>query len=246
MLSCYTTQNKMSQTLPKLQTFLAHAGIASRRKAEEMIRTGQVKVNREVAHIGQRVDPKKDEVRVNNTPVHKTELRVMYLINKPVGIVSTTQDELGRKTVIDFLRQQLPPNTKLPRLYPVGRLDQDSEGLMILTNDGELAQHMTHPSFEVEKTYHVTVIGQPTEKALDHLARGVKLREGYTAPAQVEVLETSPDQTTLALTIHEGRYHQVKRMLLRVGYDVTKLVRVQMGEYTLDDLEGRKYKVVER
>lgn len=236
----------MSQPLPKLQTFLAHAGIASRRKAEEMIRTNQVKVNGEVAHIGQRVNPGKDEVRVNNVPVRKTESRIMYLINKPVGIVSTTQDELGRKTVIDFLRQQLPPNTKLPRLYPVGRLDQDSEGLMILTNDGELAQHMTHPSFEVAKTYHVTVIGQPTEKALDHLARGVKLREGYTAPAEVEVLETSPDQTTLALTIHEGRYHQVKRMLLRVGYEVTKLIRVQMGEYALSDLEGRKYKIVER
>ncbi len=228
-------------THPKLQAFLAHAGVASRRKAEELIREGRVRVNGEVATIGQRVNESTDKVSVDGKQISQKERPVLYLINKPLGMISTTSDELGRKTVIDFLQREVGSSVKLPRLYPVGRLDQDSEGLMILTNDGALAQKMTHPSFETQKTYEVTVEGHPTEKALNHLERGVLLREGMTAPAQVEVLRSSGDTTTLAITIHEGRYHQVKRMLLRVGYEVTKLVRIQMGPYRLSDLEGKKW-----
>lgn len=225
----------------KLQTFLAHAGIASRRKAEEFIREGKVKVNGEVAHIGQRIDPEKDEVTVEGRLVKTAATTVTYLIYKPFGVLSTTADELGRKNVIDFLQSQLPAKTKLPRLYPVGRLDRDSEGLMLLTNDGMLTQELTHPSFETEKTYVVTVEGHPSDKALAHLERGVKLQEGMTAPAKVEVVEQTTNQTKLEMTIHEGRYHQVKRMFRRVGYEVVKLVRIKMGQFSLDDLEGQKY-----
>lgn len=229
---------------PKLHAFLAHAGVASRRKAEEMIQEGRVKINGHIATIGQRVNPSVDKVELDGKPISQTETIVLYLINKPVGVISTTSDELGRQTVIDFLQKEIGSKNKLPRLYPVGRLDQDSEGLMLLTNDGELAQKMSHPSFETEKTYHVTVEGHPTEKALNHLEHGVLLKEGMTSPATVEVLQSQNNTTKLAITIHEGRYHQVKRMLLRVGYEVIKLVRVQMGPYRLEDLEGKKWKQV--
>ena len=229
----------------KLQTFLAHAGIASRRKAEEFIQAGQVKVNGEVAKIGQRITPDKDKIEFNSKLIAQAETPVIYLINKPVGVISTTTDELGRQNVVQFLQAQVQKSQSekivFPRLYPVGRLDQDSEGLMILTNDGALAQKMTHPSFETVKTYRITVTGHPTEKALSHLERGVLLKEGMTAPAEVMVLDTLPESTVLEVKIHEGRYHQVKRMLLRVGYEVTKLVRTQMGEYKLTDLNGKSW-----
>lgn len=237
-----TTTNNL--TTPKLQTFLAHAGVASRRKAEELIQAGEVIVNGQVATIGQRINPDKDKISVKGKTISRAEEKVIYLVNKPVGIISTTTDELGRQTIIDFLQKEVGTQSKLPRLYPVGRLDQDSEGLMILTNDGAFAQKMTHPSFETTKTYHVTVEGSPTEKALSHLERGVLLKEGMTAPARVEVLGFGNNATTLAITIHEGRYHQVKRMLLRVGYDVTKLVRVQIGPYSLEDLQGKKWQKI--
>ncbi len=230
----------------KLQTYLAHAGIASRRKAEELIASGQIKVNNQVATIGQRIDPQTDVVMFKNTRVQLASQWTTYLVYKPAGVVSTTHDELGRRTIVEYLRTQVPPTVKLPRLYPVGRLDADSEGLMILTNNGELTQHMTHPSYEVEKTYRITVLGHPTEKALAHLARGVRLKEGMTAPAKVHELDHILTETTLEITIHEGRYHQVKRMMLRVGYEVTKLIRVQMGPYTLSDLKGNTYKEIQQ
>ncbi len=227
----------------KLQTFLAHAGVASRRKSEELILSGRVHVNGEGAKIGARVC-ENDVIEVDGKKISLVSDQQTFLMYKPVGIVSTTSDELGRKTVIDFLHDIAPETKKISRLYPVGRLDRDSEGLMILTNDGELAQRFTHPSFEVEKTYQVTVNGSPTEKALAHLARGVLLKEGMTAPAKVHVTERDVEQTVLEVTIHEGRYHQVKRMLLRVGYEVTKLVRTAMGPYSLADLHGHQYQKV--
>lgn len=225
---------------PKIHVFLAHAGIASRRKAEEFVAAGQVMVNGTVATIGQRVDPANDEIKFNGQVISSPAETVSYLIYKPVGILSTTQDELHRPTVIDFLQNQVGKQVKLPRLYPVGRLDMDSEGLMILTNDGDLANRFTHPSFEITKTYRVTINGQPTGKALAHLERGVKLQEGMTSPAQVEIVDQVGDETVIDITIHEGRYHQVKRMFLRVGYEVTKLIRLQMGPFTLEDLHGQK------
>lgn len=222
----------------KLQTYMAHAGIASRRKSETLISEDKVRVNGEHAHIGQVIDPKKDKVSVEGKMIKGMENQVLFLVYKPVGLVSTTEDEMGRKTVVDFLLNQLSAEERkdLPRLYPVGLLDKDSEGLMIITNDGALTQHITHPSFEVEKTYRITVTGHPTEKALAHLERGVLLQEGMTSPSHVDVVDQTPLSTILEITIHEGRYHQVKRMLLRVGYEVQRLIRIKMGEYTVEML----------
>ncbi len=229
----------------KLQTFLAHAGIASRRKAEELIAQGLVQVNGKIATIGLRIDPTSDKITYKGRVIKSAQPHITYLIHKPVGIVSTTQDELGRQTVIDFLKKQLGPKVKLPRLYPVGRLDLDSNGLMILTNDGNLAQRMTHPSFEEEKTYRIRVEGEPSDKAIAHLERGVLLKEGMTSPAKIEVISLEGEESILEITIHEGRYHQVKRMMLRVGYPVIQLTRVRMGKYSLDDLKGKKYQLIE-
>jgi 23S rRNA pseudouridine2605 synthase len=223
----------------KIHAFLAKAGIASRRKAEELVADGKVEVNGQTAQVGQRVVLHKDVVSLEGKKISLEEPVTTYLIYKPVGYVSSTQDELHRKTVMDFLKENLPKDTVLPRLYPVGRLDLESEGLMILTNDGEFTQRFTHPSFEVPKTYRISVDGQPTEKALRHLEKGVMLKEGLTAPAQVEVISTEPSSSVLEITIHEGRNQQVRRMLRRVGYEVTRLIRVKMGEYTVEDLEGK-------
>ncbi len=228
----------MSSPLPKIHVFLAHSGIASRRKAEELVAEGRVMVNDAPATIGQRVDPSKDKITFDGKAVTRIADPVTYLIYKPVGVLSTTQDELSRQTVVDYLQAQVR-DEKLPRLYPVGRLDLDSEGLMLLTNDGDLANKLTHPSFEIAKTYRITIEGQPTGKALAHLERGVRLQEGMTSPAQVEIVDQDGDDTILDITIHEGRYHQVKRMMLRVGYEVVKLVRVQMGPFSLADLHGQ-------
>jgi len=219
----------------KLQTYLAHAGVASRRKSEELILAKKVKVNGQLATIGQRVDPTSDQIKVNNKLIAGQQERLRYfLVYKPVGYVSTTDDDRGRPTVLQLL-------TKIQeRVYPVGRLDIDSEGLMLVTNDGELAYKMTHPKFHVPKTYQVTVKGHPTSKALNHLRRGVKLSEGYTQPAEVELTDSDDQSTTLTITIHEGFNRQVRRMLERVGYDTIKLVRIQFGSYSLDDLRGEK------
>lgn len=239
-----------SSSTVKLQAFLAHQGVASRRASEQMIADGKVSVNGAPAHLGQRINPDKDEVKIGNKRITNARLKPMlFLVNKPVGIISTSSDELGRENVVSWFTKGYRakhPQAQLPRLYPVGRLDAESEGLMILTNDGELTQRFTHPSFEVEKTYRITVNGQPTEKALAHLQRGVLLREGMTEPARVDVVSSNNNSTVLDVTIHEGRHHQVRRMLLRVGYEVTRLIRIQMGPYNLDELRGQPWLNVEQ
>jgi 23S rRNA pseudouridine2605 synthase len=229
---------------PKLHAFLAQAGVASRRKAETFIQEGRVKVNRQLATIGQRINPNTDRITVDGKAVIATQTTRTFLLNKPTGIISTTSDELGRATVISYAIQELQrqhlETGNLPRLYPVGRLDLDSDGLLLITNDGELAQRFTHPSYEVQKTYRVVVSGQPTEKALSHLQRGVKLDEGYTAPARVEFIQSDSETTTLEISIHEGRFHQVKRMCERVGYPVLHLTRIALGPFSLADLRGQR------
>lgn len=220
----------------KLQKYLAQAGISSRRKAEEAIIAGKVSVNGQPAHIGQRIDPNQDKITFEGREITQDVILRYFLVYKPVGYVSTTSDELNRTTVLSLL-----PKTS-ERLYPVGRLDLDSEGLMLLTNDGRLTQELTHPSREIPKTYKVLISGIPTTKALNHLHRGVRLKEGYTQPAEVEVLNHENNNTWLEITIHEGMHRQVRRMLERVGYDTIKLIRTKLGPFTLEMLENREVK----
>src|SRR3989344_1137582 len=220
----------------KLQQALAQAGITSRRKAEEMIANGRVEVNGKLAHIGQRVDATHDQITFDKKLITEPEQKRYFLVYKPAGLVSTTADERGRQTVLSLL-----PKTIQERLFSVGRLDKDSEGLLLLTNDGEYANTLLHPSFGVEKTYEVTVIGQVSSKALEHLRRGVKLKEGYVAPAAATILDTAEDTTTLEITLGEGKKHEICRMMRRIGYEVVKLIRTKFGPYTLEMLEESDY-----
>jgi 23S rRNA pseudouridine2605 synthase len=244
---------KSATNFPKLHAALAQAGFASRRKAEMLIVEGKVTVNDQPAHIGQRVHLDTDTVKVLGKVIPlQTATRYLLLLNKPTGIVSTTSDELGRQTVLDYLDKEvsrtnpeLAKTLKKLRLYPVGRLDLESDGLMIITNDGALTQKYTHPSFESFKTYEVVVAGKPSFRALNHLERGVRLKEGFTAPAEVNVIHSGIEQSTIEITIHEGRHQQVRRMCERVGYPVLHLTRTKMGEYSLDDLDGQTYKLVQ-
>ncbi|MDA1079169.1 MAG: pseudouridine synthase [bacterium] len=216
----------------KLQQALAQAGVASRRKAEEMILAKRIKVNGELAHIGQRVDLALDKIEFDQQLVTQPEGKRYFLVYKPAGLVSTTSDEQGRETVLSLL-----PKDVSERLFPVGRLDKDSEGLLLLTNDGEYANTLLHPSFGTQKTYEVTVTGSVSSKALEHLRRGVKLKEGYIAPDSATILDVIGSSTILEVVLSEGKKHEIRRMMRRIGYIVTKLVRTKFGPYSLETLE---------
>jgi len=212
---------------------MAGAGVASRRASEEIIRAGRVSVDGELV-----TDPARDVGEHNTVTVdgnriaeHSAEL-VVYALNKPAGVVSTASDTHGRPTVVELVHSRA-------RLYPVGRLDADTTGLILLTNDGELAYRLTHPSFEVDKTYRAVVRGAPvSERALRQLREGVPLEDGLTAPARVT--RVKPD--TLEITIHEGRKRQVKRMCEHVGHRVIELQRVRFGPLRLGELGPGKYR----
>jgi 23S rRNA pseudouridine2605 synthase len=236
MVTKMTQHSQATKSGVKIHAFLAHAGLASRREAEKLIEQGLVSVNGQRAEIGQRINPGHDKVVFRGQPVGATENFRYFLVNKPVEVVSTTSDELGRQTVLDLL----PANLKTVRLYPVGRLDHDSQGLMLITNDGNLAHRLTHPSFKINKLYYAQLELVPTDKALDHLRRGVKLKDGFTQPVEVELLPERGDRW-VSIQLHEGRNRQVRRMMERVGYEVTHLIRVTFGPFSLKDLHGKPY-----
>jgi 23S rRNA pseudouridine2605 synthase len=215
----------------RLQKVLASAGVGSRRSCEELIAAGRVLVNGERAVLGRRVHQDTDVVSVDGVVVSIREGLAYYLLNKPHGVVSTASDPYGRATVVGLV----PPT---PRVYPVGRLDADSEGLILLTNDGGLANRLTHPSFGVEKEYLVTVRGEVPPGAIRALRRGVELEDGVTAPAKVS--QVSPG--LLRITIHEGRNRQVRRMAQVVGYPVERLVRTRIGALRLGSLRPGSYR----
>ena len=202
----------------KLQKVLARAGVGSRRVCEEMIEDGRVRVDGVVAHIGQRVDPAGVAIEIDGVPVAADPALVHYLLNKPAGVVTTADDPQGRPTVIDLVPAE-------PRVFPVGRLDLDTEGLLVVTNDGALAHRLTHPSFGIEKEYLAEVEGTTSRGALRALREGVELDDGRTAPASASVVGDGQ----LRLTIHEGRNRQVRRMCEAVGHPVRRLVRTRIG-----------------
>jgi 23S rRNA pseudouridine2605 synthase len=205
----------------RLQKLLAAAGFGSRRVCEDLIAEGRVTVDGQVAVLGRRVDPVSAHVEVDGVAVSVRPGLVYYLLNKPPGVVSTADDPHGRPTVVGLVPGE-------PRVYPVGRLDLDTEGLLLLTNDGDLTHRLTHPSFGVEKEYLAHVRGHPGRNALRHLRDGVDLDDGPTAPARVSLL--APD--LVRLVIHEGRNRQVRRMCEAVGHPVTRLVRTRIGPVT--------------
>lgn len=205
----------------RLQKVLAQAGLGSRRVCEDLIERRRVRVNGEVAVLGRRVDPETDVIEIGGAQIGVKAGLVHYLVNKPAGTITTVSDTHGRPTVTEIV-----PNN--PRVYPVGRLDADSEGLLILTNDGDLTHRLTHPSFGVDKEYLVSVVGEPHRGAISRLREGVELDDGVTQPAKVAQLGAR----LLRITIHEGRNRQIRRMCEAVGFPVERLVRTRIGTLT--------------
>ena len=226
----------MSDNKIRLQKFLSEEGIASRRKAEEMIRSGLVKVNGKIANIGDSVDPKTDSVSVGGKKVKKENSLRYILLNKPRGYVTTTDDDLGRKCVLELV------SGVKERIYPVGRLDRISEGALILTNDGEFANAMMHPSKHVPKTYRVTVRPGITSEQVDILSTGVDIDGRMTAPADVRVLSKEEGRAVLEIVLYEGRNRQIRRMCEALELEVARLKRTAVGSVKLGMLKTGEWR----
>lgn len=222
----------------RLQKYLAMCGVASRRKSEDFITGGRVAVNKKrVTELGSKVDPEKDEVRVDGRVV-KLETKRLILFNKPRGVITTLKDTHGRKTVSDYLQDYNE------RFFPVGRLDADTTGLLILTTDGDLAQKLAHPSFEIEKIYEAKVKGDCSKKQIDILENGIELEDGIVK-AKVEVLSKNKLTSYIRVTIHVGRKRIVRRMFAKLALPVLELKRVSHGPFKLSKLKPGELKEVE-
>jgi len=224
----------------RLQKFLARCGVASRRAAEDLIRAGRVKVNgRVVTELGSKVDPERDVVRVDGRQVKPpAAASVTLMLHKPSGYVSSTRDPQGRRVVTELV------GSKWGRLYPVGRLDYDATGLLLLTNDGQLAHRLMHPRYQVPRTYRVTMAGDVSRETLGRLAAGVEL-DGRAVAATVAVVKKEREKTVLELTVREGRYHLVKRLMAALGHPVLKLKRLAFGPLRLARLPRGACRVLE-
>ena len=215
----------------RLQKVIARSGVTSRRNAETLMKQGRVTVNgKTVTTMGTRVDPKRDHIKVNGRHLKPPPPDIFLMVNKPAGYVSTMKDPEHRPTITDLL------DKKSARIFPVGRLDYDSEGLLLLTNNGAVAQACLHPGFHVEKTYLVKIKGHLSEEAVKNLGQGVALEDGLTAPARVRKVRKVTVNSWIEISIHEGRNHQVKRMLQAVDHHVIKLKRTKFGPLTLGNL----------
>jgi len=227
----------------RLHKFLSRCGVASRREGENLILQGRVTVNGQVVQeLGTKIDPEKDKVEVDGSVV-KPKPFTYVILNKPRGYITSVEAKEGKPTIIDLLKGLKT------RVYPVGRLDLDSEGLLLLTNDGELAFRLMHPRYHVEKRYLVKVKGQPSEKKLERLRRGIRLEDEKkkglyrkTAPAQIKVIKSKGKETELEAALKEGRKRQIRRMFQSVGHPVVSLVRVSIGNLTLEGLPKGRYR----
>ncbi len=233
LLSAYIGLNM----LERLQKILSAAGIASRRAAEEIIIAGRVAVNgKVVTELGSRADPAQDRITVDGKAIRSEGVRSYIILNKPVGYVTTLKDPQGRPVVTDLLKGVKE------RVYPVGRLDYNTEGVLLLTNDGELANRLAHPRHEVEKEYMVRVRGSVAPEQLQHLGAGVDLEDGRSAPAIVKLSRESENNTWISITIHEGRYRQVRRMCEGVGLSVVRLKRTRYGILEAGDMKPGEFR----
>ena len=220
----------------RLQKHLSECGIASRRKAEELIEQGKVKINGHIAFLGAKVDPKRDKVTVRGKAVVPVNEKIYIMLNKPRGYITTMRDELGRKNVSELTADAGA------RLFPVGRLDRDSEGLLIMTNDGDFANKLTHPSSHVNKTYRVTVRGNTEEEQILQMKEGILLDGKKTLPCDCFVAERKTDRTVLIFIIHEGRNRQIRRMCEAVGLEVIRLKRTEIAGVKLGMLPQGKWR----
>ena len=226
----------MKDNIIRLQKHLSECGIASRRKAEELIAAGKVKINGHIAEIGAKVDPKRDKITVRGKAVVSVNEKIYIMLNKPRGYVTTMSDELGRKTVSDLVADAGN------RIFPVGRLDRDSEGLLIMTNDGDFANTLTHPTSHVNKTYRVTVKGVAEEEQLLRMKEGIMLDGRKTMPCACFVAERKPDRTVLIFILNEGRNRQIRRMCEAVGLEVLRLKRTEIAGVKLGMLPQGKWR----
>lgn len=227
----------MQQSSVRLNKFLARHGYDARRKIARFLHENEVKINKVIVkEPGIRLDPTVDQVYVNGRLLKEAESLVYFLLNKPKGVISSVKDEYGRQTVADLIPDQ-------KRIYPVGRLDENTKGALILTNDGTLANQLTHPSHHIGKTYVCLVTGKVKDWQIKSLQAGIDLKDGQkTSPAKVKVLEEKPNRTLLQLVIHEGKNHQVKRMLSKVKLELIELKRTAIGKLELGDLESGKWR----
>lgn len=225
-----------NNNLVRLQKFMADCGVASRRKSEEIIEAGKVKVNGHVAHIGDKVNPKKDLVTVRGKRINSVSRNYYIMLHKPRGYVTTVSDELGRKTVMDLV------SDIKARIYPVGRLDKDSEGLLLLTNDGAFANALSHPGHNFAKVYRVTVRSEINDEILFNLRNGIEIDGRKTAPCDVNVITEEPGRVVLEFILREGRNRQIRKMCEAVNLQVARLKRISVGSLKLGMLPQGKWR----
>ncbi|MEE9224756.1 MAG: pseudouridine synthase [Bacteroidota bacterium] len=228
-MSTLVVRNQIKPTQIRLNKFLASAGVTSRRKSDELIAAGRVRVNLHVVRdMGIRIDPRRDAVSVDGRQVTQVDEPVYIVLHKPKDCITTAQDEKGRRTVMDYVRVQT-------RVFPVGRLDRNTTGVLLLTNDGEFAHRLMHPKFEIAKAYEVTLVGSISEEDLKKLSDGVRLEDGWTVPCDVFLLPGGKEKK-VGIILHEGRTHQVMRMFKALGYEVRHLHRAAYGNVSVEGL----------
>ena len=224
----------------RINKYLSSIGIASRRAVDKLIAENRIRINKSFAALGDQVDPEKDRIEIDGQPINKTKPVFEYIIlNKPEGVISSTVDTHDRQTVLDLVPGK-------SRLYPVGRLDYDSSGLILLTNDGDLALKLTHPRFHLPKIYHVTVTGLIDDKKINKLKTGVALEDGKTFPCEISIIGRHPGNTVLEITLFQGKKRQIRRMCETVGLKVWKLHRTGIGPITVDGLGSGKYRRLDK
>ncbi|MEE9591078.1 MAG: pseudouridine synthase [Thermodesulfobacteriota bacterium] len=218
---------------------IARAGITSRRKAEELILQGRVTVNRDVVtRLGVKIDPEKESVKIDGIPLPRMVSKIYLLLNKPKGYISAVSGPSGRPLVTDLLKK---PGK---RVFPVGRLDYDAEGVLILTNDGELANRLIHPRYNIPKRYHVKVKGIPDGRDIKRLERGIHLEDGKTLPARAKIIKETKENSWIEITVYEGRNRLVKRMCMAIGHPVAKLKRIEFAGIKLGNMKSGSYRVL--